>query len=245
MAGDRDLTARRGRGARAAAPEPRRRGRPRAGGAAGGGDPREDILTAAAALFAAGGYAGTGTREIATAAGLRQASLFHWFARKEDILAELLDRTVAPALEASDAARLAHVPPDVRLYALARNDVANLCSGPVNLGALQLLPEARAPAFARFWTRRAELRDRYRELVRELARNERALVSSAELATDIVFGLVESVITWFERTGARSAEEVANAVAVAVVRSVVRRPASPERLRAAADRLQRDAVRRA
>jgi hypothetical protein len=81
--------------------------------------------------------------------------------------------------------------------------------------------------------------------VREQARNERALVSSAELATDIVFGLVESVITWFERTGARSAEEVANAVAVAVVRSVVRRPASPERLRAAADRLQRDAVRRA
>jgi AcrR family transcriptional regulator len=240
MAGDRDLTAGPRTTPTAATPgDPagaRRRGRPRAAGT-GAGDAREEILTVAAALFAAGGYAGTGTREIAAASGLRQASLFHWFARKEDILAELLDRTVAPALAVSDASRVADAGADVRLYALARNDVANLCSGPVNLGALQLLPEARAPAFAGFWARRAELRDRYRELLGELARTGRLAGDDPELATDVVFGLVESVITWFDRGGTVPADRVADAVALAAVRSVVQRPGAPARLRTGADRL--------
>ena len=61
-------------------------------------DTREAILDVAAELFANKGYAATGTREIATMVGLRQASLFHYFARKEDLFAELLDRTVSPAL---------------------------------------------------------------------------------------------------------------------------------------------------
>ena len=37
----------------------------------------------AAGLFESRGYTATTTREIATAVGLRQASLFHYFARKE------------------------------------------------------------------------------------------------------------------------------------------------------------------
>src|SRR4051794_26097197 len=115
MPGDADVT------------EPRRRGRPRASAVAVTGDPREQILDVAARLFARQGYAATGTREIATGVGLRQASLFHWFSRKDDILAELLDRTVAPALAASDALRDPEIDPVVRLYALARRDVRTLC----------------------------------------------------------------------------------------------------------------------
>jgi AcrR family transcriptional regulator len=225
MAGDRDMTT-----------GTRRRGRPRAV-LSDAADPREEILSAAAALFAARGFAGTGTREIAAAAGLRQASLFHWFARKDDILAELLDRTVAPALAAADTVRDAETRSDVRLYALARNDVANLCSGPVNLGALQLLPEARAADFAGFWARRAELRTRYRQLIDELAAEERLAAVDPRLATDLVFGLVESVITWFDRGGPTPAVAVADAVALAVVRSIVHRPTEARRLRAGADRL--------
>jgi AcrR family transcriptional regulator len=216
---------------------PRRRGRPRASAVEVTGDPREQILDAAARLFAAQGYAATGTREIAAAVGLRQASLFHWFARKDDILTELLDRTVAPALAVSDALRDTDTEPVVRLFALARRDVRNLCEGPVNLAALQLLPEARAPYFAPFWERRDELRRRYGGLVTELDRAGRLLVANRALATDIVFGLVESVITWFDRDGRRSPDEVADAVALAAVRCVVERPPAATRLRTAAARL--------
>jgi AcrR family transcriptional regulator len=212
-------------------------GRPRAVAAAAGTDAREQILDAAAALFLTNGYAATGTREIAAAAGLRPASLFYWFARKEDILVELLDRTVTPALAVSDVTRRRAAGPDVGLFALARSDVLNLCSGEHNLAALQLLAEARAEPFAAFWARRAELRSRYRELLVAVDQAGRLVPPTVDLATDIVFGTVESVITWFDRVGAVPADVAADVVATTVVRGVVARAGSVRRLRAGADRL--------
>jgi AcrR family transcriptional regulator len=45
-------------------------------------DKREQILTAAVRAFAAGGYAGTSTREIAEAAGAKEPLLFYHFGNK-------------------------------------------------------------------------------------------------------------------------------------------------------------------
>ena len=55
---------------------------------------REEILDAAAELFTTHGYANTSTRRIADAVGVRQASLYHHFATKDDILDALLAGTV-------------------------------------------------------------------------------------------------------------------------------------------------------
>lgn len=217
----------------------RRRGRPRLLPRITEADPREEILEAAGRLFTTQGYAGTGTREIAATVGLEQPSLFHWFARKEDILAALLDRTVAPALAASELLDRKEVAPEVRLFALARRDTRNLCSGPVNLAALQLLPEARDPAFAGFWQRRDELARRYGRLVAELADAGRLAIDGVDVATELVFGLVESVITWFERGGPLSADRVADAVALGAVRMTVPEPVDAEAIRKAADELLR------
>ena len=74
-------------------------GRPRATPGHASEDVAEEILMAAAELFAEHGFTATPTRAIADAVGLRQASLFHYFARKEDMLIELLDRTVRPTLD--------------------------------------------------------------------------------------------------------------------------------------------------
>ena len=211
----------------------RPRGRPRRLPQTVIGDPREQILQAAARLFTTKGYSGTGTREIATAVGLEQPSLFHWFRRKEDIFAELLDRTVSPALAASDLLD-ACSSNEQRLYVLARRDVGNLVAGAVNLAALQLLPEARAPEFAQFWVRREELRQRYCDLIKGLADEKRLVLGDTELATSVVFGLVESVITWYERGGELSRDSVADSVALSVVRSCVVRPSSERTLRSAA-----------
>ncbi len=227
MADEPDLTAAATRGP----------GRPRLRPAPAGTTPREEILTAAAGLFTEQGYSATGTREIAAAAGLRPASLFYWFPRKEDILAELLDRTVTPALAVSDRLGSHAVAADVALYVLARGDVRNLCSGVHNVAALQLLPEARGETFAGFWAQRAELRSRYRRLVSRLGREDRLAVRPVELATHVAFGTVESVITWFDRSGSTTPDAAADAVALSVVRGVVARPAAPDRLRVAAARL--------
>jgi AcrR family transcriptional regulator len=209
--------------------QPRRRGRPRL--LARATEAREEILEAAGRLFTTQGYAGTGTREIAAAVGLEQSSLFHWFARKEDILAELLERTIAPALAASELLNVEDAPPEARLFALARRDVTNLCSGPVNLAALQLLPEARNRAFAQFWDRREELKRRYGRIVAELSEADQLAVPDPGLATDLVFGLVESVITWFERGGRTAVDEAADEVAASAVRMTVSRPIDIETIR--------------
>src|SRR5512143_1649202 len=61
---------------------------------------REEILDAAAQLFSEQGYAGTSTRAIALAVGIKQASLYYHFANKEQMLVELLNTTVVPSLGA-------------------------------------------------------------------------------------------------------------------------------------------------
>lgn len=58
--------------------------RPAVGGR--GAARREQIVTAAARIFAEQGYAAVGMREIADAVGIRGASLYHHFAAKEEIL---------------------------------------------------------------------------------------------------------------------------------------------------------------
>ncbi len=149
----------------------------------------------AAELFASEGYTATSTRVIAQAVGLRQASLFHYYPRKEAILAELLDRTLRPTLEMSRRLEQADFGPEATLWALADRDVGNLCAGPHNLGALQLLPEARGDQFAWFWRRRQRLFSFYRRTIGAGVAAGLFPAGAGPSAPDLVFGLVESVIT--------------------------------------------------
>src|ERR1700679_1285633 len=91
------------------------------------GDVREEILTVAAALFERDGYTSTSTRAIGIAVGLRQASLFHYLPRKEEIPTELLDQKMRPTLEFARRFSLEDLDADVALCLLAREDVRNLC----------------------------------------------------------------------------------------------------------------------
>lgn len=157
-----------------------------------GTTPRAEILDAAAELFTTKGYANTSTRAVADAVGIRQASLYHHFAAKDDILDALLADTVAGPLDLAAALREHPAPAAVRLHALALFDVRQLCAARWNLGALYLLPELRTERFAAFRHRRDELRGRYEEFAREvLAALGPAAVPGAEV---LPFRLVETVI---------------------------------------------------
>ncbi|MFJ9364889.1 helix-turn-helix domain-containing protein [Nocardia sp. NPDC101769] len=178
--------------------EPRRRA---------GQTPRAEILDAAAELFTSHGYGNTSTRAVADAVGIRQASLYHHFAAKDDILDALLAETVTTPLEL--AGILAGRPESaaVRLYALAWHDVSQLCASRWNLGALYLLPELRSERFARFRERRDELRGHYETLSAAviaaagsvIAEADAGAVAGAEL---LPFRLVESVINMRSDEGA-------------------------------------------
>ncbi|WP_051776643.1 TetR/AcrR family transcriptional regulator [Kitasatospora phosalacinea] len=201
---------------------PARVGRPRALGPSESElSPRDEVLAAAAELFTENGYAATTTRAVAEKAGLRQASMYHYFARKEDILATLLESTVEPSLRLATAL-LARpgADPAARLWALAAADAALLHRGLYNLGALYQLPEVRGERFAGFRGARAELRAAYGELLELIAPGE----PGRELRCDLLLGLVEGGVAVVRDRGRGGGEdgygtaEVGAAVADAVLR---------------------------
>lgn len=155
-----------------------------------GATAREQILDAAAELFTNHGYANTSTRRIADEVGVRQASLYHHFATKDDILDALLAGTVDKALQLG--AQLLDSPGSTaqHLHTLAVADAHQLCVSRWNLGALYLLPELRTDRFAPFRRRRAELREVYRRLSEAVV----AECDGPAAAADLPFRLVESVV---------------------------------------------------
>ncbi|MFX0576117.1 TetR/AcrR family transcriptional regulator [Nocardia nepalensis] len=155
-----------------------------------GRTPRAEILDAAGELFTTNGYATTSTRAVADAVGIRQASLYHHFAAKDDILDALLAETIAGPLELAERLREVREPVHTRLYALAWFDVRQLCASHWNLGALYLLPELRTERFAAFRLRRDELRRHYETLAAEVSAE-----SGVPGAEALPFRLVETVIS--------------------------------------------------
>jgi AcrR family transcriptional regulator len=61
---------------------------------------RDDVLEAAASLFATRGYAATSIRDIAQKVGILSGSLYYHFSSKEEILLEAHERGVAQVTEA-------------------------------------------------------------------------------------------------------------------------------------------------
>lgn len=197
-------------------------------------EPREAILDAAARLFTSLGFSAASTREIATNAGLRQASLFHYFPAKDDILAELLDLTLQPSLDFAERLRAADPPADVGLYLLVQRDVRNLCRGPGNLGSLQLQPSAQQPQFAAFWQKRSRLREEYRQFILDGVETRCFTLDDADLATSIVFSLVEGTTLWFTPDMAQSPARTWTAVADSALKTVLREPTRIAEIRAVA-----------
>ena len=73
----------------------------------------ERILDAAESLFAEHGYSGTTLRDVASEVGLQNPSLYNHFANKRALYAAVLERGLAPVLEALSEAVVDERGPDV------------------------------------------------------------------------------------------------------------------------------------
>ncbi|WP_285559889.1 TetR/AcrR family transcriptional regulator [Actinoplanes regularis] len=177
---------------------------------------REEILDAAAELFAQRGYTATSTRLIAEAVGIRQASLYYHFANKEQILAELLEATVRPSLAYAGELSKKDLPAAVALRELVKYDVGVLLGARWNIGVLYALPEIATEPFTHFRGERERLRLAYRRLAAAAASDR---IGDPDVAGDLVFGLVESVIGMRRDLPVlSSAEQLQRTVAAAALR---------------------------
>lgn len=159
--------------------------------------PREEILDAAAALFVGQGLAATTTRQIAERVGIRQASLYYYFAGKNEILLELLAQSVRPSLRiAAELESRCRDDPAVGLYALALIDVRTLTHAPHNIASLYLMPEVQGAEFESFRAERAQLQATYGRLGQAAASRDDAARHGMDeaLAPTVIMQIVESVI---------------------------------------------------
>jgi AcrR family transcriptional regulator len=192
--------------------------------------PRAEILDAAAELFVSQGLAATTTRQIAERVGIRQASLYYYFAGKDEILLELLTQSVRPSLQvAAQLESRCRDDPAAGLYALALIDVATLAQAPHNIAVLYLMPEIQGTEFASFRAERARLQAVYGRL---------GLAAAADhgmddpLTATLLMQLVESVIQL--RRAGQLRDGYGHEIAAACLRLTGLGPADIARARVAA-----------
>ncbi len=200
------LTERSGRAAGAASvgsgavDEPMRRGRVTA----------EQIVSAAARLFASDGYHEIGMREIADALGIRGASLYHHYASKEEILfaicltvsEEPVERTL-PVLDEAGT-------PTERLTRLVRGHLLHLVERQVEhlVGRHELAaltPEHRAvvDGHRRYYQRRVA------DTVAAGVRAGELHVADVRLVTLALLDMLNGTSSWYRPDGPLAAEDLA------------------------------------
>ena len=179
--------------------------------------PREEILDAAAGLFVSQGLAATTTRQIAERVGIRQASLYYYFAGKDEILLELLTQSVRPSLQvAAMLESRCRVDAAAGLYALALIDVRTLTRAPHNIATLYLVPEVQGDEFAPFRAERSQLQAAYGRLGRAAAAPSVAADLPPGQLGELLIQLVEVVIQ-IRRARQPTAED-ATAIAASCLR---------------------------
>lgn len=200
---------------------------------------REEILDAASELFATQGYAGTSTRAIAQAVGIRQASLYYHFPSKDQILAELLAETVRPAIVYTQWLTGVRAPAPEKLWSLTYVDVEQLAASRWNIAAIHLLPEVRTGPFEEFREGRLLLKAVYTGLIESCA-HAWAPDAAVKPLAEFVFALVESVERIRADDAGLTVEEFAGGMSAATLRLLQ----CPTRSQASVERRGRRLVER-
>jgi AcrR family transcriptional regulator len=102
---------------------------------------REEILEAAARVFASRGYGEAEVQQVADALGVGKATVYRHFPRKEDLFLAAVDRRMALLEEAVDGARVSTQDP---LEAIRRGIHAYLGFFDAHPGMVELLVQERA-----------------------------------------------------------------------------------------------------
>ena len=182
---------------------------------------RDAILRAAAAIFRDRGFAATGMRDIADAADLSPANLYHYFRGKDEILFYCQDRALDRMLAAVAAARRrdqsrgrtaagrARRPRPHAARRSRRRDGASrgrlALAAPARAESSPSATATSAPSAA--WSPRA-------------SRAASSCRSDAAVVTRAMLGALNWTVTWFRPDGRTTAAEVAESIAAFLVRGL-------------------------
>ncbi len=162
-------------------------------------EPREQILKAAAALFAARGIAEVSMLEVAEHSGLGQSSLYYWYRRKELIVAELLQQVNRLPLAYAQKLEAEGGGADLQLYRLVQFDVRTVCEFPLEITEVHRFSRRDRAAFETYWRERRELTSTLERLIARGIEGGAFRPVDAYLCALTIIAQDESVQNWFLR----------------------------------------------
>lgn len=181
---------------------------------------RDGILRAAAAIFRERGFADTGMRDIAMAADLSPANLYHYFNGKDEILFYCQDRALNRMLDGITASRRSVRDPAERLRAVLVTHLLTMLDE-VEGATAHLQVEGLAPALR---ARIVRKRDRYeralRRLIAEGVREGAFAAGNTSLLARAMLGALNWTVTWYRPQGPLSPQLIAVAMAEYLVRGL-------------------------
>ena len=158
----------------------------------------DEIIDAAARMFAERGYHGTTTQAIADVLGMRQASLYYYFPSKEAALEEVCARGTDGFVEGAERVMQMDVPPLEKLTLLIASHLAPIETMPdyvrVFINERRYLPDASRKRVGRK-SRRIE---RFFEQVIQAGIGDGSIRpgTDARLTMLAVLGMCNAVINW-------------------------------------------------
>ncbi|GAA1660822.1 TetR family transcriptional regulator [Catellatospora bangladeshensis] len=176
---------------------------------------RERILAAATELFAEQGYAATSVQQVVDRAGVTKGGLYHYFGAKEDLLIEMYRAVFGERLAALDRIVGQGRDPEWTLRAIIDDIVVGTAAMIKESAAVSR--ELAAMDNERTQRLQADWR-RYQETVRGLIRDAQeagvfAAVASPEIVSWSIFGVTNSLHTWYRPDGPKPAAAIAEELA--------------------------------
>jgi TetR/AcrR family transcriptional regulator, cholesterol catabolism regulator len=175
-----------------------------------GSETRSAIEAAAVEAFARLGYHATSMRQIAAAAQVQPAAIYHWYANKEAILVRLQDDFMERLNARVEAAVARHERPVLQVAGFVHAHVVFHCEHPLEAFVTDseiraLTPEPRAALIAQ----RDAYQDRFGALIRAGIRDGSLRSSDPRVATYSILLQCTGVGLWFRPDGPLGAEQVA------------------------------------
>jgi TetR/AcrR family transcriptional regulator len=184
-------------------------------------DPIEGILAAAGQLFGELGIAGATMAGIATRAGLRQSSIYYYFANRDAIVAMLVERANVIPLELVQRIEAAGGSSGAMLHAFIRGDVEALCRLPFDINDIHRIAARDRSRFASYWGERERLERRLAVIIRAGVDDGTLRPVKPRLAALTILANDEGTQNWYRLGTRKSAREIARFLADLTVQGLL------------------------
>lgn len=185
------------------------------------------IYQSAVKLFRERGYHATSVRDIAAAAGIQPATIYHYYGNKEALLYTIMEQVIIDLLKVQERVLSASDDPVKQLLEMVRAHVRFHCEHA--LEAFVSDTELRAlgtELHAKFMEYRDRYQANFRSVVDEGVRRGVFSVPDVYVTTNILLIMSTGAVSWYHVDGRLSLEKIADIHAELALKAVLAPPQS-------------------